>query len=62
MTHVHGEVERNIRSAGGEVNKVSVGKLDEKAEPKKVLPFSIFCLENKKIKKIKKVLDAVMAL
>lgn len=41
MTHVHVEVERNIRSAVGEINKVSFGKLDEKAEPKKVLPFSI---------------------
>lgn len=62
MTHVHVEVERNIRSAVGEINKVSFGKLDEKAEPKKVLPFRSFCLENKKIKKIKKVLDAVMVL
>jgi len=41
MKNVHVEVERNIRSAVGEINKVSCGKLDEKAEPKKVLPFSI---------------------
>lgn len=35
MTHVHVEVERNIKSAVGEINKVSFGKLDEKAEPQK---------------------------
>ena len=35
MTHVHVAVERNIKSAVGEINKVSFGKLDEKAEPQK---------------------------